>query len=168
MSKIYQIILSILLIIFLAACSANIPRGFYSQLQLADNIFRIKVEGVRSTPHQKVKDFALLRAAEITLEKGKQKFIILDDNIERMAEQSISPEIIIGTHTINGKVEPIYSEPKIEIKYKSAGTLTIEIIDKNDKRYKSAYDAKIIANQLTPILRAKDKDGKDIYIWLRE
>ena len=163
--KIQKILITFILILFISACTFSSPRGSYSQIQLSTNIYRIDVLGKNSTPHQSVKDFALLRASELTLEKNKKRFIIIEDNIKRINKQIKQAPVFIGTQTINGVIEPIYSQPEIEIITFSSGTMTIETINPKDKRYKSAYDAKIIINQLAPILRSKNDDE---VIWLQK
>ncbi len=164
MIKLQKILISIFIILSISACSLSSPRGYYSQLQLSPNIYRIEILGKQSTPYQTVKDFALLRAAEITLEKRKQRFIIVADNIVKTSKQVISTPYLIGSHVVNGISEPIYSTPEMKNITKTKGTMTIELISKNDNRYKSAYDAKIISAQLTPIFRA-NKEQED---WLEK
>ncbi len=152
------------MILIISACSFSSPQGYYTQMQLSTNIYRIELIGTRATAHQRVRDFALLRAAEITIEKGKKRFVIIADNIKQESEIFTYSPTQIGTREIGGIVEPIYSAPQMETVKHTQGTMTIELIEKKDKRYKSAYDAKIISSQLTPILRSNDENVN----WLRK
>ena len=52
----------------------------YSDIKLDDNVFQIYFKGNYRTGMERVNDFALLRAAEVTLKNGCDYFAILDGN----------------------------------------------------------------------------------------
>jgi len=52
--------------------------GGYSDTKLQDDVYQISFKGNAHTGSDKVKDFALLRAAELTLDNGYKYFIILE------------------------------------------------------------------------------------------
>ena len=54
-------------------------RGGYSDMQVGDNVFRVSFEGNGYLSAQTASDYALLRSAELTLEKGFRYFVIAGD-----------------------------------------------------------------------------------------
>lgn len=58
---------------------ARAVRGGYSDMQLGDNVFRVSFEGNGYLSAQAASDYALLRSAELTLEKGFRYFVIASD-----------------------------------------------------------------------------------------
>ena len=77
----------------LAGCATQTPykpaaeRGAegYTETQLTENRYRITFVGNTVTPSETVKDFALLRAAELTLQHGYEWFRIMErDNDKKV------------------------------------------------------------------------------------
>jgi len=66
----------------LASCAtpyaANGLLGGYSETALAEDVYRITFKGNAYTSAERVQDFALMRAAELTIEKGYSHFVLLD------------------------------------------------------------------------------------------
>lgn len=54
--------------------------GGYSETQLDVNLFRVSFNGNALTDRERVKDFTLLRSAELTLEHGYKYFVVIDEN----------------------------------------------------------------------------------------
>ena len=54
--------------------------GGFSEIQLGEDLYHVSFEGNRYTDTKRVRDFALLRAAEIALENGYDYFAIVDSN----------------------------------------------------------------------------------------
>lgn len=54
----------------------------YREEQISGNRYRVTFKGNSATKTETVKDFALLRAAEITLEKGYRFFNVVDRTLE--------------------------------------------------------------------------------------
>lgn len=51
--------------------------GGYDDLQLAPNIYRVSFRGNGYTGPDRVVDFTLLRAAELSLQNGAKQFVVL-------------------------------------------------------------------------------------------
>jgi hypothetical protein len=68
---------------FLAGCAtsyqSNSLTGGYSQTQLAPDVFRVSFRGNGYTTPERAQDYALLRASELTLEKGFTCFALVDE-----------------------------------------------------------------------------------------
>jgi hypothetical protein len=72
------------LVALLAACAtayqpySYFGGGGYKDVQLSENSFKITVEANGYTSKSQAADLALLRAADLTLEKGFKHFVIVD------------------------------------------------------------------------------------------
>lgn len=89
----------------LAACStAPTPyqvlgdNGGYSDQQIEDDRYSIKFTGNSATPRDVVEEFALFRAAEVTLENGYDYFKVVSKEIEPVVDsvRGGGPRIGIG------------------------------------------------------------------------
>jgi hypothetical protein len=73
-----RIITSLCIVATLSACATAYQRdgftGGFSETQLDENVWRVTFEGNGYTREQRAEDFALLRSAELTLEKGFYAF----------------------------------------------------------------------------------------------
>lgn len=73
-----RVITSLCLIVTLSACATAYQRdgftGGFSETQLDENVWRVTFEGNGYTREQRAEEFALLRSAELTLEKGYTHF----------------------------------------------------------------------------------------------
>jgi len=69
---------------FLSGCATSYQQkgftGGYSETQLAPDVFRVNFQGNGYTSSERAQDFALLRAAELGLEKGFKYFALLDES----------------------------------------------------------------------------------------
>ncbi len=99
MGKFYLFTLFVL-ISSVASCAtpyqARSLRGGYSDTQLAPDVFRIYFSGNVPTSKERAEDFALLRAAELSLQRGFKHFAIIG------AESS---SIQIGSFLIPGSAQ---------------------------------------------------------------
>ena len=72
----------LIVIAVLSGCATPYQRqsamGGYSETQLSENIFTVTFKGNGYTDRERASDFALLRSAELALEKGYKYFIIID------------------------------------------------------------------------------------------
>lgn len=81
----------VLFTVLLVGCATETPykpaeeRGDfgYTETELGDNRYRITFTGNSSTPAETVQDYALLRAAELTLAKGYDWFEAADRNSDK-------------------------------------------------------------------------------------
>lgn len=67
----------------------------YTETQLGANRYRIVFTGNARTPEETVKDYALLRAAELTLQKGDDWFRIAsrDNDTKTKSRTTVSPSV---------------------------------------------------------------------------
>jgi hypothetical protein len=65
--------------------------GGFSETQLAPDVFRVYFRGNGYTSGERAQDFALLRAAELTLQNGFTDFAILDENNSTTTQSFTTP-----------------------------------------------------------------------------
>ena len=91
--------------LMLAACAASPTpyqvadeEGGYSDQQLESDRYRVTFEGNSATPRETVEDYALYRAAELTLQTGNDYFKVVSKEIEPIigAVRGVTPGIGIG------------------------------------------------------------------------
>ncbi len=81
----------LLLTLLLAACAAPQPslyapkasRDGYAEEMLGKGLYRVSFQGNRVTSKERVQEYCLFRAAELTLELGAEKFAVHDKQTER-------------------------------------------------------------------------------------
>lgn len=107
--KLKRLSMSTLVCISLLACSTmqatryapanNQGEEGYSHMKLTDNQYRVLFSGNKKTDRSSVKDYALLRAAELTLDLGYTWFVIADSetNIETKEVNQVAPAVISQT-----------------------------------------------------------------------
>lgn len=80
--------------------------GGYSDQQLESDRYRVKFEGNPATPREVVEDFALYRAAELTLQTGNDYFKVVSKEVEPVVGRvsGISPGIGIGVGGGGGNI----------------------------------------------------------------
>ncbi|WP_199611174.1 CC0125/CC1285 family lipoprotein [Flocculibacter collagenilyticus] len=101
------VVLFTLLVLLLVGCAspttyekASNKRDYgYSQTKLTSNQYRITFRGNRITDKETVKDYALLRAADLTIEQGHDWFLVIsqDSETEKRKVTQTSPAIRTGT-----------------------------------------------------------------------
>lgn len=103
--RMYRFAAAALLVTGLAACSASPTpyqlageQGGYTDQQLESDRYRVTFEGNSSTPREVVEDYALYRAAELTLQNGADSFKVVSKDVEPIigSVRGISPGIGIG------------------------------------------------------------------------
>ena len=70
-------------IISLTSCTPYQSSGFtggFTEVQLSENVWKVKVNGNGLTAKSTIDDYALLRASELTLEEGYKYFIVGEEN----------------------------------------------------------------------------------------
>tara|TARA_R110002167_G_scaffold363837_1_gene584798 strand:+ start:409 stop:933 length:525 start_codon:yes stop_codon:yes gene_type:complete len=90
--------------LLLVACAAPPPTNYqesstenefgYTETQLTDTQYRIEFVGNRFTEESRIKDYAMLRAAELTTEKGYDWFTILASETD--TETKTRPEMLVS------------------------------------------------------------------------
>ena len=89
------IIAFIFLSIFVLGCSTKYkPAGFgggYEETQLDTNVFEVSFRGNGYTRKQQVKDFAMLRCAELTKMNGFRYFATVSENVDTKTGSFVTP-----------------------------------------------------------------------------
>jgi len=102
--------LAIALILVFGACAtpyapAKKGRG-YSDFQIATNEFQVGFKANGSTSAQQAQDFALLRAAELSLQHGYPYFAVVDITNTSSAKPYVARQRYISTNPFGGGMEP--------------------------------------------------------------
>jgi hypothetical protein len=88
-------ILTVTAVVSLSGCAttyhSNSYTGGFSETQLAPDTFRVMFSGNSYTSGERAQDFALLRAAELTLQGGFSHFAIVDENNSTTAQTFTTP-----------------------------------------------------------------------------
>lgn len=132
----------------LGACATGYhPDGFtggYSETQLSADIWQINVIGNGYTSTQRARSIALLRAAELTLRAGRQRFVLLGGDVSQQYAGStpIMANRIGGTIFVSGG--DAISKPE--------GSIIIRTVTPADPAFATALDARLIDAQLRPQL----------------
>jgi hypothetical protein len=122
--------------------------GGYEDCKIQDGVFLVSFRGNGYTSYTKAKNYALLRAAEVTKENGYKHFIILDETRDESIQTVVTPKSsyttgYVGpygnysstTNSYGGYVDS-YSRPR--------SSFTIKCFNDEEKdNYKNAvvYDA---------------------------
>lgn len=85
-----------------AACATSTPyqplsrasaaAGGYSDQRLAEDRYRVTFAGNTLTSRERVESYLLYRAAELTLERGYDWFVVVDREMEHEIERQIRPD----------------------------------------------------------------------------
>ena len=144
-----RIALAFALGLMLAGCATGYqPMGFtggYSEVQLNADTYQITVAGNGYTSADRAQKIALLRASELTLNAGYQRFVALSGNVSQQYAGN-APVVVnaFGNTAIASGGEPIM---------KPGGNLTIHFVKPSDPAFASAFDASLISAQLGPQLK---------------
>ena len=93
------------LLTVLAACTVSPTpyqvegeNGGYSEQQIEEDRYSVKFVGNSATPRDTVEEYALFRAAEVTLEHGHDYFKVVSKEIEPVVESSsgVYPRVGVG------------------------------------------------------------------------
>jgi hypothetical protein len=127
--KILSFIAIALLGSLVAACATGYQSsgftGGFKDTQLAPDVFRVSFSGNAFTSSDRVQDFALLRAAELTLANNAQYFAVISSADQSRTETHISP----GSSHTSGTVSAYgntgyysgtttYTAPQVQTYYK--------------------------------------------------
>lgn len=107
-----RIIISLCLVATLSACATAYQRdgftGGFSETQLDENVWRVTFEGNGYTREQRAEDFALLRSAELTLEKGYTHFGLTDSRSRIETDAFTTPSTSYTTGSAYGSGNYVY------------------------------------------------------------
>lgn len=95
-------IISLSLIGLTACATAYKPSGFaggFEETALAPNVYRVSFDGNGYTSSTRAEELALLRSADLTLQKGFKFFGLADSNLENSISTHTTP--VTSTTTVN-------------------------------------------------------------------
>jgi len=127
--------------------------GGFTDTQLSETLWKVSVNGNGFTNKTTVGDYALLRAAELTLEKEYQYFIIASDNQDKAS----SVAKFGGNYsTTTGNISPYgninartnYSTPTYVPVNKFSNDIIFEML-KEKREGAFTYDARLIYDSLS-------------------
>lgn len=153
-------IISVAFVLILAGCaigrsyhnSDNMWKLGYSDAQLNERVYRVSYAGY-SIPQNECDDFVIMRASEITKEKGYKYFHILDEKQSSQSQTFYVPGSTYTTGTVSGygNVAQVnaasYSSGFMGTANYPVSTITIEMLKENDNA-SGILDAEIIWNSL--------------------
>lgn len=93
--KIAATVLSVAALLLMTGCATPYQskslRGGYSDTALAPDVFRVVFRGNGFTSAERAQDFALLRASEVTIQRGFTCFAIVDERSDVTAHSFTTP-----------------------------------------------------------------------------
>lgn len=152
--KALAIIATILLGMLVTACATGYQgKGFtggFNDTQLAPDVFRVSFSGNAFTSNDRVQDFALLRAAEITLANNFKYFAVINSTNQSKTETYVSPGSARTTGTVSGyggtayySGTTTYDPPQVNTYYKpGVGLMVRAFASKPDDIF--TFDAEFI------------------------
>ena len=97
--------LCLISVLLLAGCATSYQEsgltGGFEETQLAPDVVRVTFNGNGYTGKQRTQDFALLRAAELSLMAGYPFFVLLSESTETKAYNYTSPGTSYSTGYVN-------------------------------------------------------------------
>lgn len=142
----------------MAACatgyqSASFTGGF-KDTQLAPEVFRVSFSGNAYTSSDRVQDFALLRAAELTLANNFKYFAVMDSSNQSRTGTFVSPGSAQTTGTVSAygntatySGTTTYMPPQVTTYYKPGVGLMIRASPTKPEGI-FAFDAEFIAQSI--------------------
>ena len=100
-------ILLVLIIFVITGCMTSTPyqpmgfKGGYENTQLDKNVFEVTFSGNGLTSRQRVRDFAMLRSAELTIQNGYKYFISINENTSSTQHTVVTPKTSTTDHNIS-------------------------------------------------------------------
>ena len=121
------------------------PAGFgggYSEIRLNEDTYTISVAGNGYTSQDRARNIALLRASDLTLQAGYDRFALLDGGVQsQVAGTTPITAQVIGNTVIESGGDAII---------KPHAQYTVKMLRPASPMYASSLDARLIANQLRP------------------
>jgi hypothetical protein len=145
----------------LVACTSYQPEGFtggFTETPLAKNAYQISSGGNAFTSAGKVRNIALVRAAELTLEKGFVSFIILDQDDEVTTSTLSSPGTFNATTNYNGNsayTSGTYSGPQSSQINKAQTTMVVRMYEEDEPGSENALNPMEIIETIGPSVNYK-------------
>ncbi|MBX9637995.1 hypothetical protein [Nitrosomonas sp.] len=154
-----------LLVPLMAACATGYQSsgftGGFKNTQLSPDVFRVSFSGNAFTSSDRVQDFALLRAAELTLANNAQYFTVITSADQSRIDAHVSP----GSSHTSGTVSTYgntgyysgtttYSAPQVQTYYKPGVGMMIRTFQAKPEGG-DVFEANFIANSIRTKYRIK-------------
>jgi len=130
--------------------------GGYSDTQINETTWKVSVGGNAYTSQMTIRDYAMLRASELTLEKGYKYFVVLSD------DNSVSKTQVTSNGTANTtgsfdnfgryKSTTSYNPPQTTTQTKFGNELFYAMSNREVDGYLN-YDAQMIYDSLSAIYK---------------
>ena len=137
----------------LAACATTYQKagltGGYDELKLSEGTYRVTVNGNGYTSKERAENIALLRAAELTIGEGYERFLIVGGS---GVEQQVAGVTPTSVNVVRGRGWSTAVASGGEAILKPGGSIVIRMVRKTDPAFASALDARLIESQLRPKL----------------
>jgi len=140
MNKYTLIVLTVLLCGCATQYQPKTAGGGFSEVRLNEDTYQISVEGNGFTSRDRARNIALLRAADLTLASGYGRFVITEKTLSMDTVGKEDTDI----YKVNGMTFITGGEPI----RRPDGLFTIRMVRPKDPDFATAYDAKLIAEQL--------------------
>ena len=128
--------------------------GGYSESQLASDVFRVYFRGNAKTSGERAQDFALLRAADLTLQRGFGFFAIIDESFSTSVSTLTTPGTAqtTGSGQVSGNsltysASTIYTPPMTDFVFKPQAALFIRCFNEKPEGI-YAFDAEFVQQSL--------------------
>jgi hypothetical protein len=140
-----------LLLVLLAGCVTPYQysgaTGGFEDIQLAPDVFRISFQGNGYTSAERVQDFGLLRACQLTLTNGFICFAILGDHNSATTMEILTPGVATST-AIGSSVQTVYTPGQRLFVNKPRSALMIQaFVSKPTNTF--TFDARFMETQIT-------------------
>jgi len=133
MKPIISVFTVLSIVLFVVACATDYQAkgytGGFSETQLGENSYRIYFSGNAKTSSERASDFALLRAAELTIENGHQFFIVTESQ-DKVSTRVIGDEDSVTTQ----------NRPRTDI--------TVRMFDTKPQDSRIVYEAKFVRQSI--------------------
>ncbi len=129
--------------------------GGYSETRLSPSSYSVFAEADSEERAGKMLD---LRAAELTLTSGYQKFAIanrtvrMEQRINHVPGHSYSVPMVSGSGHVHG-MQTMFTPPRTEVTYVAKGEMTIKMLKGSDPGAAKATDAAATRARLEPDLK---------------
>ncbi|GAA0858968.1 CC0125/CC1285 family lipoprotein [Aliiglaciecola litoralis] len=171
-SPVFKTLLMIMLSIIMTACATVAPTPYsqaedygklgYANKKLSNDQYQVIFTGNNNTDVQKAKDYALLHAANLTLEKGFAWFEIIDSDADQetktvtrvsptpvVARETTSTCGLLGCTISNASTYQGSTTTTQVVADKVVATLLIKMGKNNPENPNKVFDAKALSTNLS-------------------
>lgn len=142
--------------------STNLGGGFgFSSMQLGENAFEVRFRGGAFDTHERTSDFALLRSAELTLEKGFKYFIVGNDENTQQTGVFTTPVWSSTTHSFAGSTTNYYGGDTYSISEPASRKVIVCFREKPDWAG-PIYDARFVVQSVKQKYETEFNDAREV------